>query len=115
MAVLRILSDWPRPAKPLRAWFCCWIHKDGWGSAEVLVLGVSSSNAKSAPQVHSYWAERETAAMTAANSRVVDLAYGESGLSVELPAKRLRVIAPAHRHPAGNGRAAVQRALSEPV
>ena len=45
----------------------------------------------------------------------VELSYGESGLTIELPDDRTTVIAPDHLPPAADERAAVTTALREPV
>lgn len=45
----------------------------------------------------------------------VTLAYGESGLEIELPGKRTTVIAPAHRPPEADPESAVREALRTPL
>lgn len=46
---------------------------------------------------------------------IVDLAYGTTGLAVELPDDRTLVVRPSHRPPAADPRAEVLRALRRPV
>ncbi|MBQ0923398.1 nickel-dependent lactate racemase [Saccharopolyspora endophytica] len=45
----------------------------------------------------------------------VELAYGRTGLTVELPSERTTVVAPAHPPAAPDAAAALRRALAEPV